>query len=91
LHQELQIFVDAGLTPLQALQSSIVNGPWFLEKSAKYGTIESGKYADLIVLDENPLLDIKATQKINAVILKGKVLDRKALDDLLKEIASRNL
>lgn len=90
LHQELQLFVEAGLTPLQALQSSIVNGPWFLEKSAKYGTIESGKFADLVVLDENPLLDIKATQKINAVILKGKVLDRKALDTLLEEIAAKN-
>jgi len=90
LHQELQLFVEAGLTPLQALQSSIVNGPWFLEKSAKYGTIESGKFADLVVLDENPLLDIKATQKINAVILKGKVLDRKALDNLLEEIAAKN-
>lgn len=91
LHEELQLFVEAGLTPLQALQSSIVNGPWFLEKSGKYGAIESGKYADLLLLDENPLLDIKATQKINAVVLKGKLLDRKALDDLLEEIASKNL
>lgn len=91
LHQELQLFVEAGLTPLQALQSSIVNGPWFLEKSAKYGAIESGKYADLLLLDENPLLSINATQKINAVILKGKLLDRKALDTLLEEIAGKNL
>jgi len=90
LHQELQLFVEAGLTPLQALQSSIVNGPWFLEKSAKYGAIESGKFADLLLLDENPLLDIKATQKINAVILKGKILDRNALDSLLKDIAAKN-
>jgi imidazolonepropionase-like amidohydrolase len=91
LHQELQLFVEAGLTPLQALQSSIVNGPWFLEKSKKYGTIGSGKYADLLVLDANPLLDIHATQKINAVVIKGKLLDRKALDNLLEEIASKNL
>ncbi len=90
LHQELQLFVEAGLKPLQALQSSIVNGPWFLEKSSKYGAIESGKFADLVVLNENPLLDIKATQKINAVILKGKVFDRKVLDHLLEEIAAKN-
>jgi imidazolonepropionase-like amidohydrolase len=68
-----------------------VNGPWFLEKSKKYGTIGSGKYADLLVLDENPLQDIHATQKINAVVIKGKLLDRKALDNLLEEIASKNL
>jgi imidazolonepropionase-like amidohydrolase len=90
LHLELLLFVEAGLTPLQALQSSIVNGPWFLEKSAKYGAIESGKYADLLLLDENPLLDITATQKIHAVILKGNVFDRKALDHLLEEIAAKN-
>jgi imidazolonepropionase-like amidohydrolase len=76
---------------LQALQSSILNGPWFLEKTAKYGAIASGKYADLLLLDENPLLDIRATQKINAVVLKGKLLDRKALDDLLEATAKKNL
>lgn len=90
LHQELQLFVEAGLTPLQALQSSIINGPEFLEKSNDFGSIESGRFADLVILDENPLLDITATQKINAVILKGKSLDRKTLDQLLTEIAAKN-
>ena len=90
LHQELVLFVEAGLTPLQALQTSIINGPWFLEKSKRYGSIESGNYADLVVLDENPLLDIRATQKINAVVLKGELLNRQSLDSLLEEIAGKN-
>jgi len=90
LHQELQLFVEAGLTPLQALQSSILNGPEFLEKSDQFGSIEPGKFADILILDENPLQDITATQKINAVILKGKLIDRNELDALLERIAELN-
>jgi imidazolonepropionase-like amidohydrolase len=90
LHQELQLFVEAGLTPLQALQASILNGPEFLGKSSKFGSIESGKFADLLILDKNPLLDITATQKINGVILKGRLIDRKKLDELLEKIEAQN-
>jgi len=90
LHQELQLFVEAGLTPLQALQSATINGPWFFGKLNKYGSLQAGKFADMLVLDENPLKDIKATQKISAVLLKGKLLDRKNLDSLLVEIAKKN-
>jgi len=85
LHQELELFVVNGLTPLQALQSSIINGPEFLGKSKKYGSISPGKYADITILNENPLEDIKATRSIQSVILKGKYLDRAALDQLLTE------
>lgn len=90
LHQELQLFVEAGLTPLQALQSATINGPWFFGKLNKYGSLQAGKFADILVLDENPLQDIRATQKISAVVLKGKPLDRKNLDSLLVEIAKKN-
>ncbi|HEY5826546.1 MAG TPA: amidohydrolase family protein [Cyclobacteriaceae bacterium] len=85
LHQELELFVINGLTPLQALQSSIINGPEFLGKSKRYGAISPGKYADITILDQNPLEDIKATRSIQSVILKGKYFDRSALDQLLSE------
>lgn len=86
LHQELAIFVEAGLTPLEALQTATVNGPAFLGKSARYGDISPGNFADLVILDENPLLDIRATQHIHAVILKGKVFNRQSIDQLLASV-----
>ena len=83
LHEELDLFVQAGLTPMQALQAATKNPAEFLGKLQTQGTIEPGKVADLLLLDENPLADIQNTQKIRAVILRGKVLDRAALDELL--------
>lgn len=89
LHQELELFVQYGLTPLQALQASIINSPEFLNQK-QYGSINSGKKADILVLDQNPLLNIKATQMINAVVVKGQLLDRKYLDQLLESIKTKN-
>lgn len=85
LHHELGYFVKAGLTPLQALQSAILPGPAFLGKTALYGDIAAGKSADIVLLDQNPLQSIEATQAINTVILRGTVYTRKALDGLLAE------
>ncbi|RAJ30306.1 amidohydrolase family protein [Pedobacter cryoconitis] len=89
LHQELELLVKYGLTPLQALQASIINSPEFLNQK-QYGSISSGKKADILVLDENPLLNIKATQMINAVVVKGQLLDRSHLDQLLESIKAMN-
>ena len=86
LHRELTLMVKYGLTPLQALQASVINGPVFLGKGNEYGSIASGKKADILILDSNPLIDIQSTQKINALITKGKLLDRQSLDGLLSEI-----
>ncbi len=82
LHKELETMVRYGLSPLQALQASIINGPAFLGRSADYGEIKPGKIADLLLLDGNPLLDISNTQKIRAVILKGKLKDENQLIEL---------
>ncbi len=86
LHQELELYVDNGLTPLEALQTSIINGPAFLGKSKRYGAVSAGKFADINILDQNPLEEIKATRAIQAVIIKGKYFDRQALDLLLVEV-----
>jgi imidazolonepropionase-like amidohydrolase len=85
LHDELALMVEAGLTPLEALQSATVNPARFLGKLDDLGTIEKGKLADLVILDANPLEDIHNTTKINAVIAQGKLFDRTDLDRLMRE------
>lgn len=83
LHEDLAYLVEAGLTPLEALQAATKNPAAFLGKAQSQGTIERGRFADLVLLDGNPLDDIHNTQKIRAVVLGGQLLDRAALDALL--------
>jgi imidazolonepropionase-like amidohydrolase len=83
LHEELALLVQAGLTPMQVLEAATRLPAEFLGKQQTQGTIEQGKIADLLLLDANPLDDIHNTQKIRAVILRGKLLDRSFLDQLL--------
>jgi imidazolonepropionase-like amidohydrolase len=86
LHEDLAYLVQAGMTPLQALQAATKNSADFLGKLPSQGTVEQGKLADLVLLDANPLDDIHNTQKIRAVILRGQLLDRPALDALLHSV-----
>src|SRR4029077_4135609 len=83
LHEELQRFVAAGFTPLEALQTATLNPAKFFGREDDLGTIENGKLADLVLLDANPLDDIANTQKIEAVIVNGHYLSRAELDKLL--------
>jgi imidazolonepropionase-like amidohydrolase len=68
--------VDAGLTPMQALQTATYNPGLFLGKLNTLGTVESGKLADLVLLDGNPLDDIHNTARISTVIVRGAVISR---------------
>jgi imidazolonepropionase-like amidohydrolase len=85
LHEELALLVIAGLTPLDALRSATLNPAKFFGLDQTLGTIEQGKIADLVLLDANPLMDIRNTQLINAVVSNGRFFDRKALDKMLAE------
>lgn len=86
LHRELERFVAAGFTPLEALQTATINPARFLGKVADLGTVEKGKIADLVLLDANPLDDIRNTQTIAAVVLNGRYLSRRDLDRILRDI-----
>jgi hypothetical protein len=88
LHDELALLVEPGFTPLQALQSATRNPAEFLGLLDSSGTVEKGKVADLVLLNDNPLKDIRNTQKIEAVVVNGRFLDRTELDQLLAEAAS---
>jgi len=87
LHEDLAFLVQAGLTPMQALQAATKNPAEFLGRQQMQGTIEPGKRADLILLDANPLDDIRNTQRIRVVVLQGKLLDRNALDAMINRVA----
>jgi imidazolonepropionase-like amidohydrolase len=89
LHQELGIFVDKGLTPAQALVSATRAGPAWFGKLDHYGAVETGKAADLVLLDRNPLEDIAATRAIRAVVLRGAAYDRAALDKMLADTRAK--
>jgi imidazolonepropionase-like amidohydrolase len=86
LHDELALLVESGLTPMAALQAATSRAAEFMGKRATQGTIEKGKFADLLLLDENPLADIRNVGRIDAVVVRGKVLDRAALDGTLAAV-----
>jgi imidazolonepropionase-like amidohydrolase len=71
LHNELALLVEAGFSPLEALQAATLNPATFLGQSQTFGTIQVGHNADLVLLDANPLEDISHTRKINAVVFDG--------------------
>jgi len=72
LHNELALLVEAGFSPLEALQAATLSPAKFLGKTDTYGTIQVGRVADLVLLDMSPLEDISHTRKIHAVVLGGK-------------------
>jgi imidazolonepropionase-like amidohydrolase len=75
-HDELALLVEqGGLTPLQALQAATLRPARFMGAADSLGTVAPGKLADLVLLDANPLADIRNTRKIRAVVLNGRILD----------------
>jgi Amidohydrolase family len=85
LHDELKLFVEAGLTPMQALETATVNPALLLCFSKTWGKIERGYAANLVLLKANPLANIENTRSIDAVVFNGKLLERARLDQLLEE------
>ena len=86
LHDELEWLVKSGFTPLQALQAATLSPALFLVKADKYGLAEVGHVADLVLLDANPLQDIRNTRKIFGVVVGGKYYSRVALDKMLDQV-----
>ncbi len=86
LHQELELLVRSGLTAAEALRTATYNPAQFLGATDSLGTVAKGKVADLVLLDGNPLVDIRNTRRISAVIANGRLFDRPALDQLLNRV-----
>ena len=85
LHDELAMRVESGVSPLGALQAATRNAALFMGAADKYGSVKPGMAADLVLLDADPLIDIRNTARIAAVFLGGKEFDRAALDGLLSQ------
>jgi imidazolonepropionase-like amidohydrolase len=91
LHLELQRFVAAGFTPLQALQTATLNPAIFYDKLNDYGSVQTGRVADLVLLRGNPLQDIANTRTIAGVVTDGRYLPASSIDSMrtqLKRLAS---
>lgn len=86
LHDELGLYVQAGMTPMEALRTATYNPARYLGLLDSLGTVEQGKIADLLLLDANPLENITNTQRINAVILDGRYLPKETLERALASV-----
>ncbi|MEO5894197.1 MAG: amidohydrolase family protein [Vicinamibacterales bacterium] len=86
LHLELEYYVTAGLTPFQALQAATINIARALHVDGDLGTIEAGKLADLVIVEGNPLTDIRATRNLRTVVANGAVM---TIEQLTKPAAPR--
>lgn len=90
LHNELELLVNAGLTNEEALISATRLPAEWLGIDKEVGTVEIGKYADLVLLDANPLEDIKNTKTINGVFVNGTWVDKEKIDKMLSDLAEWN-
>ncbi|HMF55105.1 MAG TPA: amidohydrolase family protein [Pyrinomonadaceae bacterium] len=83
LHDELALLVESGLTPMEALQAATRNAAKFLGLLSTRGTVERGKVADMVLLEANPLEDIRNTRRIEAVVVGGRLLAKSDLQAML--------
>jgi imidazolonepropionase-like amidohydrolase len=83
LHDEMQALTDAGLSPLQAIQAATINPARFLGREKTQGTIAIGKRADLVLLDADPLTDIRNTRRTAAVFVHGRLLSKGHIDRMI--------
>jgi imidazolonepropionase-like amidohydrolase len=86
LHDELALLVEAGFTPMEALQQASLNAAAYLGETESRGTVEEGKIADLVLLEANPLERITNTRRIAAVVLGGELFEKPQLDAMLASV-----
>jgi imidazolonepropionase-like amidohydrolase len=79
IHHELELLVEAGMTPLEAIRTATYNAARIMKADEEWGTLQAGRKADVLIIAGNPAEHISDTRKIDTVILNGRVLDRAAL------------
>jgi imidazolonepropionase-like amidohydrolase len=89
LQEELRLLVESGLSAADALKTATVNAAQVLGWGARLGRVAAGRWADLVLLEANPLRDIASTRRVVGVVAAGRYLDRSALDALLARDKAR--
>ena len=89
-HDELRVLVRNGFTPFEALQTATANPAAFLGQTGEFGTVTVGARADLLLVDANPLTDVRNADRIAGVVVRGRWLPRRMLDARLAAIAAAN-
>ncbi len=89
LHDELELFVRAGFTPADALQTATLNAAKYLRRDNDQGLVEEGFIADLVILDGNPLENIQNLRLIDSVVKNGKIYSRQDINRIRNEQLER--
>jgi imidazolonepropionase-like amidohydrolase len=87
-HREMTSLVQAGLSPYEALRAATVSAAEYLGREREMGTIATGRKADLVLVDENPLADIASVRSIAGVVVNGRWIPKKEIDTMLEQIAA---
>ena len=90
IHQELEFYKRAGMTNYEALKTATVNPTKVYSEYTKFGTIENGKYANLILTDGNPLQDLTSLQNPEFVMIKGRIIDKPLMKEFKQKAYKRN-
>ncbi len=83
LHDELEWFTKAGLSALEALQTATINPARFLNRENAQGTIDAGKSGDVVLLDADPLADIRNVRRIDAVVVRGRLIEGSEINRII--------
>jgi Tol biopolymer transport system component/imidazolonepropionase-like amidohydrolase len=88
-HWELWMFAQGGMTPLEAIRAATLHGAWYIGMDEELGSIEEGKLADLIVLEKNPLDDIRNSQSVRYTMINGRLYDAHTMNQVGNHPAKR--
>lgn len=87
VHREMEALAEAGIPPYGVLEAATRNAAEYLGEAGTWGTVAEGRRADLLLLEANPLQDVKHTRELAGVMVRGQWLPRSELDELLKRTA----
>ena len=81
-HWEMWMLAQGGMEPLKVIEAATIAGARYLGMDSEIGSIEVGKLADMIILEKNPLVDIKNTESIRYVMVNGRLYDARSMNEV---------